>query len=123
MKYKELSANSVAFISCRHRQLCLQLKRATVLAEISLYFIFSPVFLHYIGKSSRYHTLRFCLTFLIISRFQVFILYYYVTMSCNFSVRIEGCGLPLQHRIMIYHFVSRCSFINRTLIIEFCITG
>ena len=48
IKYKiGLSVNAVAFIGCRCR-LCLQLMKATVLAESSiLYFIFSPDSLYY----------------------------------------------------------------------------
>jgi len=46
MIYKELSANTVAFINCRHR-LHLQLMKATVLIESFLYFIFSLGYLCY----------------------------------------------------------------------------
>ena len=68
MKYKELSTNTVAFISRRHR-LHLQLMKAIVLAESYLYFILS------LGsfcssdvsrrESSRCRTLPFFLTFYI----------------------------------------------------------
>ena len=43
MKYKELSANTVAFVNSGR----LQLTKATVLAESSLYLIFSPGYLCY----------------------------------------------------------------------------
>ena len=63
-----LSANSVAFISCRHR-IRLQLIEATVLAESSLYFIFSLGFFCssdvYRHESGRCCTLPCFLTFFI----------------------------------------------------------
>jgi hypothetical protein len=61
-EYKELSANCVAFMSCRR----LQLMKATVLAESPLYFIFSPESLRssdvYRRESGRCHTLPFFLS-------------------------------------------------------------
>ena len=67
-KYKELSANTVAIISSTCGCLRLQLTKATVLAESSLYFIFSPGSLHSSGvyrrESDRCCTLPFFLTFL-----------------------------------------------------------
>ena len=60
--------NTVAFMSCRHKKLHLQLIKATVLAESSLYFIFSPGYLHYCDAyrqgSGRCCSLSFFLTFL-----------------------------------------------------------
>jgi hypothetical protein len=60
--------------------LCLQLMKTTVLAESSLYFIFSPGCLLssdiYRRVSGRHHTPPlFFLTFFIISPFQVFLLH------------------------------------------------
>ena len=57
----------------------VQLMKATVLAEISMYFIFSPGYLCssdvYRRDSGRCRTIPFFLTFFIISPFQVFLLY------------------------------------------------
>ena len=55
MKYKELSANTVAFISCN---VCLQLMKATVLAESPLYFILQLMKATVLAKSPLYFILQ-----------------------------------------------------------------
>ena len=65
IKYIELSANTVTSISCS----CLQLMKATVLAESCIYFTFSLSYLRssdvYRHESARCHNLTLFLTFMI----------------------------------------------------------
>ena len=65
-KYIEISANTVPFMCCRLR--LSELMKATVLAESSIYFIFSPGYLcsskFYRHESGRCHALPFFLQFL-----------------------------------------------------------
>ena len=87
IKYKELSANIVAFIICRYRIY------ATVLAESSLYLIFSPGFICFSdvyrreSGRCRKHPL-FLNFFFIISPFQVFLLYWYNLSEDLFTVYV-----------------------------------
>ena len=65
--------------------------KATVLTESSiLYFIFSPGYLCcsdiYGCESGRCHTLPFFLTFSIISSFQVFLLYFHLSVLTESSI-------------------------------------
>ena len=79
---------TLSFISCRHRR--LQLVKATVLAESSTYFVYSPGSLCSSGvhkhESYRCHTLPLFLTFFLSFHFSMFSFYINIVNSILFKI-------------------------------------